>query len=103
MAIYVRRDGVLVDKKTGEPLITSGKPPMRFPTPRISTLEPYESPVTGKEITSWRERDRDLKESDSVDARDLPKDHKWIRGREAQKAEAKAMKEGKFDDGFEWR
>lgn len=103
MAIFVRRDGVLVDKKTGEPLITSGKPPLRFPTPRVSRMEPYESPITGKEITSWGERDRDMKASDSVDARDLPKDHFYKRGREAQMAEAKAAKEGKFDGDFEWR
>ena len=102
MAVYVRRDGVLVDKRTGEPMALSDAPP-RFPTPRVSRMEPYESPITGKEITSWGERDRDMKASDSVDARDLPKDHKWIRGREAQRAEAKAMKEGKFDGDFEWR
>jgi hypothetical protein len=32
----------------------------------------FESPVTGKEITSWRERDRDMAAAGAVDPRDLP-------------------------------
>ena len=56
--------------------------------PYVSRIEPFESPVTGKEITSWRERDRDMAASDSVDPRDYPRDHQFKRGRAAQLKEA---------------
>jgi hypothetical protein len=36
-------------------------------------LETFESPVTGKPITSWRERDRDMDAAGAVDRRDIPK------------------------------
>jgi hypothetical protein len=39
----------------------------------ISRFEPMESPVTGKEITSWRDRDRDMAAVGCVDPRDLPR------------------------------
>ena len=45
-------------------------------------MEPYESPVTEKEITSWRERDRDMAAAGAVDPRDLPPP---TRGRAATK------------------
>jgi hypothetical protein len=38
----------------------------------LSRIEPFESPVTGKEISSWRERDRDMAAAGAVDPRDLP-------------------------------
>ena len=44
-----------------------------LPAPRVSRMETYESPVTGKDITSWRERDRDMHAADAVDPRDIPK------------------------------
>jgi hypothetical protein len=33
----------------------------------------FESPVTGKTISSWRERDRDMAAAGAVDPRDLPR------------------------------
>jgi hypothetical protein len=39
--------------------------------PMISRMDPYESPVTGAEITSWRQRDADMQAADAVDPRDL--------------------------------
>jgi hypothetical protein len=38
----------------------------------ISRMAPFESPVTGKEISSWRERDRDMAAAGAVDPRDMP-------------------------------
>lgn len=87
MVVYVWRDGKLVDKSTvpPEPCPAYGS----FPTPRVSRIEPYESPVTGKEISSWAERDRDMRAVDAVDLRDYPKDHKFSRSRKIQLKEAK--------------
>lgn len=94
MTVYVVRDGVLVDKRKFEP------PPVarsHLPAPMLSRMEPFESPVTGKEITSWRERDRDMAAAGAVDPRDLPREMK--RGRAAQKKEAKHAKR---TDNFKW-
>jgi hypothetical protein len=42
-----------------------------FPTPMVSRFEAMESPVTGRTISSWRERDRDMDAVGKVDPRDL--------------------------------
>ena len=67
MAVWVYRDGHLVEKHR-----TRKGPVNRsdFPTPRISRIEPYASPIDGKEITSWAARDKDLRDSNSYDPRD---------------------------------
>ena len=69
MTVYVIRDGALVPK---------GKPPRegpgpRFPAPHVSRMAAFESPVTGKTISSWHERDRDMTAAGAVDPRDLPR------------------------------
>lgn len=87
MTVYVLRDGRLVEKGT---LNVLSVPVLEFPMPMLSRLlEPFESPVTGKEISNWRDRDRDMRAVDAFDVRDVPKDHTWRRGREAQLKEAK--------------
>jgi len=80
MTVYVFRDGRLVEK--------SG----RFVSPY--RFQEYESPVTGALITSPRQRERDLERSGSFDPRDLPRDHHFRRGRDAQKAEIDAGSTG---------
>lgn len=84
MTVWIYRNGKLVPKM-GAP---SGDeaPPARsdFPAPRVSRMEPFESPVTGKEISSWRERDADMRAVDAVDIRDYPKNHEFKRGRKVQ-------------------
>jgi hypothetical protein len=84
--IYVMHEGRLVPKDSvpRETLQASA-----YPTPRLSRIEPYESPVTGKEISSWAERDRDMRAVDAVDLRDYPKDHTFSRGRDTQLKEPK--------------
>jgi hypothetical protein len=84
MAVYVVRDGVLVDRRRVEPARVARS---HLPAPMLSRIEPFESPVTGKEITSWRERDRDMAAAGAVDPRDLPKNPR--RGRAVQFKEAK--------------
>jgi hypothetical protein len=68
VSVYVIRNGKLVEKRASPSSSRSD-----FPTPMLSKIEPFESPVTGKEISSWRERDRDMQAVDAVDPRDLPR------------------------------
>jgi hypothetical protein len=72
MTIYVLRDGRLINKDRLSRVEAAGASDM--PSPMLSPrLEPFESPVTGKEVSSWRDRDRDMKAADAVDPRDLPR------------------------------
>ncbi|TRD03806.1 hypothetical protein FJV76_14305 [Mesorhizobium sp. WSM4303] len=60
---YVWRGG-WVDKQTGEPMAVKPGP---LAIPMIRPVMPeYNSPVTGKPITTRYERSEDLKRSDSV-------------------------------------
>ena len=68
MTVYVVRGGVLVNRADLIDTLTSRSV---FPAPRLSRLEPYASPIDGKEITSWAQRDRDLKDNNAYDPRDL--------------------------------
>ena len=99
MTVYVFRGGVLVPKGSdrAEALLTRSD----LPAPMLSRLTPFESPVTGKEITSWRERDRDMAAAGAVDPRDLPRD--LSKGRAAQKKEAEHGRRTSTDDTpVEW-
>lgn len=89
MTVYVRRDGHWVDKQTGEPMVFDTWE-VAFPTPRVSRMEPFESPITGKEVTSWGERDREMRANECFDTRDLSPDHHWRRGRKVQLEEVRA-------------
>lgn len=99
MTVYVVRDGVVVPKGSDRDISV---PCSRsdLPAPMLSRLTPFESPVTGKEISSWRERDRDMAAAGAVDTRDLPRDFK--RGRAAQKREADHGRERTDDTPFKW-
>jgi hypothetical protein len=97
MTVWVIRDGKLVDKHS---LYIERPAASSFPTPHVSSMEPFISPIDDREITSWGARDRHMKEHDAFDYRDLSKDHQWRRGRDVQLKEAQ---EGKDDGSFEWR
>lgn len=97
MTVYVRRNGVLVDKQTGEPIVQRALALKGFPTPRLSRLDAYESPITGKEIGSWRQRDAEMKEHDCYDPRDLGAGHVFKRGRAVQLEEVRANDTGRTD------
>lgn len=74
MAVYVYRDGRMVNKKTGEPMNPAPHAGPGFPCPRVvSDIEPYVSPATGKHITTRPESKADLAASGCIDSRDLPK------------------------------
>ena len=85
MTVYVFRNGLVVPKGVDR---AEDVPPARshLPAPMISRMAPFESPVTGAEITSWRDRDRDMTAAGAVDPRDLPRNPR--RGRAVQKKEA---------------
>ena len=64
--IYVFRNGEVVPKRWSAPA------PGGFPSPRVSRMESFDSPIDGKSISSWRQRDRDMQAVDAVDRRDIP-------------------------------
>ena len=66
MTVYVFRGNKLVPKRWSAPA------PGGFPSPRVSRMDSFESPVTGESISSWRQRDRDMQAADAVDRRDIP-------------------------------
>ena len=96
MTTYVFRDGVLVPKGSDR----GAHSPTRsdLPAPMLSRLTPFESPVTGKEITSWRERDADMAAAGAVDRRDHVE--AWRGAREKREADARRTI---ADDTFQWR
>lgn len=72
MTVYVVRNGTVVEKASLPEAAADRR--STYPTPMLSPrLETFESPVTGKAITSWRDRDRDMNAADAVDPRDIPK------------------------------
>lgn len=69
MAVYVYRDGRMVDKATGEPMVTD---PWRPVAPRVfSDLPGYQSPVGGKWIEGRKARAYDMESNNCVDANDF--------------------------------
>jgi len=70
MTVYVIRNGIAVPKHT---VRREAGPRSNLPAPRLSRLEPYESPIDGREITSWGMREKDLRDSNSYDKRDFKK------------------------------
>jgi hypothetical protein len=99
MTVYVIRDGVLVLKDGNRSVRGVGSD---FPIPMISRFEPMLSPVTEKEITSWRERERDMQAANAFDVRDLPKDFVFSRGRDVQLKEARDARERQSEPAV-WR
>lgn len=83
MTVFVIRNGALVEKASIADAIADKR--SIFPSPQLSRMTPFESPVTGKEISSWRERDRDMAAAGAVDPRDIPAPKKG-RKKEAENA-----------------
>jgi len=72
MTVWVFRDGELVDKSTVRPPQFAKSE--NLCTPNIQpAFADMESPVTGRMIGSWAERERDMRAADAVDARDMPR------------------------------
>ena len=96
MAVYVYRDGELVERHLALRIKSWNIKRSDLPAPRVSRFETMESPVTGKDVTSWRERDRDMDAAGCVDPRDLPRgpfeqrEREYARRRELDAAAAAA-------------
>lgn len=74
MAVYVLRDGRMVDKKTGEPMNAAPHVGPGFPCPRVvSDIEEYVSPTTGEYITTRQASKDDMAKSGCIDGRELNK------------------------------
>ena len=69
MTVYVLRNGEMVVKGESR----NGKTPSSFPCPMISRFDSFASPITGENISSWRQRDADMQAGGAVDPRDLAK------------------------------
>lgn len=73
MATYVMRDGRMVDKATGEPMLTEAERKRPIQTPRVfGDLPGYQSPIDGKWVDGRRARRYDMESNNCVDANDLP-------------------------------
>jgi len=68
MAVYVSRNGVMVDKHTGEPMLTAEERKQPIAVPMIiSDIEAYRSPVDGRVVNSRSDRRDDLKRHGCVE------------------------------------
>ena len=73
MPKYVMRDGVLVDKDTGAPMLTEEQRarPLQAPA-SYGDLPGYRSPIDGRWIEGRRARQYDLQSNGCIDAGDMP-------------------------------
>ncbi len=73
MPKYVLRDGRLVDKDTGLPMLNQEERARPLQTPAsYSDLPGYRSPIDGSWIEGRRARKYDLEKNGCIDANDLP-------------------------------
>lgn len=72
MATYVLRDGQMVDKATGAPMLTDEERSRPIPTPRVfGDYEGYRSPIDGAWVDGKRARKYDMEKNNCVDANDF--------------------------------
>lgn len=72
MTTYVYRNGIAVNKDTGEPMLTNSEA-MRPPQmPMVLDFRPYACPITGKEITTPEQHRANLAKHNCVEAKELP-------------------------------
>jgi hypothetical protein len=69
MPTYVLYNGSIIDKRY---LPASYRALSELPAPMIQSFTSYYSPIDGQNISSFRQRDRDLHHSGSYDPRDTP-------------------------------
>lgn len=74
MPKYVLRDGRLVDKDTGLPMLNQEERARPLQTPAsYSDLPGYRSPIDGRWIEGRRARKYDMEKNGCIDANDLPR------------------------------
>lgn len=68
MTVYVRRNGQLVDRDTGKPMLSEAERNAPLATPRVlSDIPDYRSPIDGRVIGSRSERREDLLRNNCVE------------------------------------
>lgn len=88
---FVMRDGVMVDKHTGEPMVIPERDGICMPRVHSDVPE-YESPASGKMISSRSQQRDDLKRHDCVIS-DRPRqkfdreEYKWRKAQQAKELE----------------
>lgn len=70
MGTYVFRDGQLVDKATGEPMVKDVRAPIGLPM--LMGFKAYACPITGKEIRTLEQHKANLKKHNCIEAAELP-------------------------------
>ena len=72
MTVYVCRNGVMVDRDTGEPMLTEEEAARPLQAPRVfGDYDGYQSPVSGEWVEGRRAREEDLKKTGCVAHQDL--------------------------------
>lgn len=99
MTVFIFQGGEIIERRNRRAVIIARSD---LPAPMLSRMEPYESPVTEKQITSWRERDRDMAAAGAVDPRDMPPPSRGTAAA-AKKGERDGRKHTDDNAGFEWR
>jgi len=70
---FVYRNGALVNRVTGEPMLTDAERAGPVATPMVmSDIPTYASPIDGTMITSRSQRREDLARNNCVEAGDMP-------------------------------
>jgi hypothetical protein len=72
MATYVYRDGIAVNKDTGEPMLSQDERNRAPSVPMLLGFKPYECPITGKEIRTLGQHKANLEKHNCVEAAELP-------------------------------
>jgi len=73
MAVFVLRNGAMVDKATGVPMLAARERARPLQTPQTyGDLPGYQSPIDGQWVEGRRARRYDMESNNCVDANDLP-------------------------------
>ena len=73
MPVYVHRNGQLVDKETGAPMVPPEKAHITPGVPMVMGFSAYACPITGKEIRTLEQHNANLKKHNCIEAAELPK------------------------------
>lgn len=71
MATFVYRDGVAVNKATGEPMLTDQDMARPIGLPMVMGFKPYNCPITGVEIRTLGQHNANLKKHNCVEQKEL--------------------------------
>ena len=82
MTTYIYRDGQMVDKATGAPMLTEDDRAKPLQTPRAHRdLPGYRSPIDGSWVEGRRARRYDMEKNNCVDANDISTGPKRLKNR----------------------